>query len=82
VQLDIEMSFAGAEDVMKLVEDLVHSLWKSKLSVTLPRPFKRITYHQAMATYGSDKPDLRLGMEVRLFVLCASNSSRLILVAT
>ncbi len=63
-QLDLEMSFVEREDVMQLIENmmtaLVESVGDKKL---LFKPFKRITFTEAMETYGSDKPDLRYGME-------------------
>ncbi|KAK8214321.1 putative aspartyl-tRNA synthetase [Phyllosticta capitalensis] len=63
-QLDLEMSFAGAEDVMDCIEGLIRRLWSEMLSQTLPLKFPRMTYNEAMAKYGSDKPDIRLGMEI------------------
>ncbi len=63
-QLDLEMSFVEREDVMQLIENmmtaLVETVGDKKL---LFKPFKRITFTEAMETYGSDKPDLRYGME-------------------
>lgn len=59
------MSFAGAEDVMDCIEGLIRRLWSEMLSQTLPLKFPRMTYNEAMAKYGSDKPDIRLGMEAR-----------------
>ncbi|EOD52850.1 putative aspartyl-trna synthetase protein [Neofusicoccum parvum UCRNP2] len=64
-QLDMEMSFATGKDVMKCIEDLVRRLWAELLGVqTLPQKFPRMSYNDAMAKYGSDKPDIRLGMEI------------------
>ncbi|KAK7701970.1 aspartate--tRNA ligase msd1 [Botryosphaeria dothidea] len=64
-QLDLEMSFATGEDVMKCIEDLVRRLWAELLDVkSLPSKFPRMSYSDAMAKYGSDKPDIRLGMEI------------------
>jgi len=64
-QLDIEMSFARQEDVLQLVEDLYSAL---VLAITPHKrifsPFPRLTYDEALARYGSDKPDLRFGMEL------------------
>ena len=57
-QLDIEMSFVDQEDVIELGESLAKEIW-SLIGVDLPTPFPRITYADAMAKYGSDKPDLR-----------------------
>ena len=62
-QLDIEMSFVEEDDVMALAEEVLASLWRLfGHDVTLP--FDRITYADAMARYGSDKPDLRLSLEL------------------
>ncbi|KAL8714631.1 MAG: hypothetical protein Q9220_001579 [cf. Caloplaca sp. 1 TL-2023] len=62
-QLDLEMSFSGADEVMSIIEDMTRSLWSHFLGQNLP-PFPRMRYDQAMAIYGSDKPDLRLGMNI------------------
>ena len=58
------MSFASGEDVMRCIESLVKRLWREMLAIALPSPFPRMTYVQAMAQFGSDKPDTRLGMEI------------------
>ena len=58
------MSFASGSDVMNCVENLVRRLWKETIGVELPTSFPRMTYHAAMAMYGSDKPDTRLGMSI------------------
>ncbi|TLD35560.1 aspartyl-trna synthetase [Venturia nashicola] len=63
-QVDIEMSFATGEQVIGNVERLLQRLWKEMLSVDVPGPFRRMAYNDTMAKYGSDKPDLRLGMEL------------------
>jgi aspartyl-tRNA synthetase len=63
-QLDLEMAFASGEDVMSTIESLISYLWKSLLEVELPSPFPRMSYHEAMSAYGSDKPDVRLGMDI------------------
>ena len=66
-QLDLEMSFATGEDVMFCVESLVKKLWSSALGSALPDDsFPRMTYQQAMASHGSDKPDLRRGFDIRV----------------
>lgn len=64
-QLDIEMSFAAEEDVMAHIESLLKKLWKTSLDIDLPSTFQRMTYQEAMSMYGSDKPDVRLGMEIQ-----------------
>ncbi|KAI9846123.1 MAG: hypothetical protein M1838_001405 [Thelocarpon superellum] len=65
-QLDLEMSFATGEDVMRCVEGLIRTLWNELVgAVSVELPFARLSYDDAMAKYGSDKPDTRLGMEIR-----------------
>lgn len=62
-QLDIEMSFVDQEDVITLMESLVVAMWKT-IGVEVQTPLPRMTYAEAMAKYGSDKPDLRFGLEL------------------
>ena len=62
-QLDIEMSFVEQEDIIELGEELVRSLWQGILGYTIG-DIPRMTYHEAMRRFGSDKPDLRYGMEL------------------
>ncbi|MBM7520187.1 aspartate--tRNA ligase [Nocardioides nitrophenolicus] len=62
-QLDIEMSFVTQDDVIALGEQIVAALWKL-VGVDVPLPLPRMTYAEAMARYGSDKPDLRMGLEL------------------
>ncbi|MFZ5850192.1 MAG: aspartate--tRNA ligase [Actinomycetota bacterium] len=63
-QVDIEMSFVDADDVIDLTEELLDQLWGELAGYRLPRPLPRIPWHEAMARYGSDKPDLRFGCEL------------------
>jgi aspartyl-tRNA synthetase len=63
-QIDLEMSFITREDVIAVAEDLVHRLWSEIAGYELPLPLPRMTYADAMARYGSDKPDLRFGLEL------------------
>ena len=63
-QLDIEMSFVDEADVTGHMEDLVRHMFKSALDVELPASFPRMTYANAMHRYGSDKPDLRIDLEL------------------
>ncbi|MCW6010616.1 aspartate--tRNA ligase [Micromonospora sp. CPCC 205371] len=63
-QLDIEMSFVTQDDVIELGEAIVGALWKETIGYEITRPIPRITWHDAMARYGSDKPDLRYGVEL------------------
>jgi len=62
-QLDIEMSFVEQEDVIEMMEDVITAMWKT-IDVDVQTPLPRITYADAMAKYGSDKPDLRFGLEL------------------
>jgi aspartyl-tRNA synthetase len=62
-QLDIEMSFVDQDDVIALMEDVLAAMWKL-IDVDIPRPIPRMTYADAMARFGSDKPDLRMGLEL------------------
>ncbi|GAA3707965.1 aspartate--tRNA ligase [Terrabacter ginsenosidimutans] len=62
-QLDIEMSFVDQDDIIELGESIIAALWRL-IGVELDAPFQRMTYHEAMARYGSDKPDLRFGNEL------------------
>jgi aspartyl-tRNA synthetase len=58
-QLDMEMAFASEEDVMAETENILKYLWSELLDFKLPSDFPRMSYQEAMASYGSDKPDLR-----------------------
>ena len=62
-QIDAEMSFVAEEDVFTVGEGMMAALWKEILDVDLTLPFPRLSYAEAMAWYGTDKPDLRFGME-------------------
>ncbi len=63
-QLDLEMSFVEREDVFAVVENLVAEIFECCVGVKVQLPLPRISYHEAMLRYGSDKPDLRFGMEI------------------
>ena len=63
-QLDIETSFMTQEDIMRMMESLVRHFFKEVLDAQLPDPIPRLTYAEAMRRYGSDKPDLRIALEL------------------
>ena len=66
-QLDMEMSFVQREDVMQVVEGMISVLFKELKGIELKCPFPRLTWNQAMSRYGSDKPDIRFGLELTDF---------------
>ncbi len=63
-QIDLEMSFVTREDVIAVAEDIVATLWEQLAGYRVPRPLPRMTYADALARYGSDKPDLRFAVEL------------------
>jgi len=63
-QLDVEMSFIERENIMAIIEDLLRTIWKEILGKEIPRPIARMQYDEAMTRYGSDRPDLRFGMQL------------------
>lgn len=63
-QLDMEMSFMSLAEILELNEGLVSHIFQAVKGINLPRPFPRLTYAEAMARYGSDKPDTRFGLEL------------------
>ncbi|MDE2069879.1 MAG: aspartate--tRNA ligase [Gammaproteobacteria bacterium] len=63
-QLDIETSFLDEQGITRIMEGLIRDLFKRVLNVELPDPFPRLTYAEAMRRYGSDKPDLRIPLEL------------------
>lgn len=64
-QLDIEMSFVDQDDIIKVTEEIIGNLFKDVLGVDVPRPIPHMTYRDAMERFGSDKPDLRFGLELK-----------------
>jgi len=66
-QLDLEMSFVEPEDVMQVIEGMICLLFKELKGIELQRPFAKLTYEEAMNRFGSDKPDMRFGLELKDF---------------
>ena len=64
-QIDLEMSFVEREDVMSVIEEMVKKVFRDAIDVEINESFQRLTYHEAMERYGSDKPDLRFGLELK-----------------
>ena len=62
-QIDCEMSFVEQEDVLSIFEGMTQYLFKELLNLDIPMPFPRMSWHEAMKRFGSDKPDTRFGME-------------------
>ena len=63
-QIDVEMSFVDEENIFEIHEELMVKLWKEHLDIDLETPFQRMPYEEAIHKYGSDKPDLRFGLEI------------------
>jgi len=63
-QVDIETSFMSEEQIINITEELIRYVFDDAMGVKLPNPFPRITYQEAMARYGSDKPDMRVTLEI------------------
>lgn len=63
-QVDFEMSFVESKDIMEIAENLVKQLYKDILEINIVEPFPKLKYSEAMRRFGSDKPDLRFGMEL------------------
>lgn len=64
-QIDIEAAFICEEDVYTLIEEMLASIFQKVIGVSLPTPFPRFTYEEAMSRFGTDKPDLRFGLEFK-----------------
>ncbi len=66
-QLDMEMSFTQADDVIGIVEGMIVLLFRELKGIDITRPFQRLTWDEAMSRFGSDKPDIRFGLELQDF---------------
>ena len=64
-QIDLEMSFVDIDDVISINEGFLHTLFQEELQVALPTPFLRLSWFEAMERFGSDKPDMRFGFELK-----------------
>ncbi len=64
-QIDMEMSFVEESDIMEVVEEMIHHLFKEVLDIDISIPFPRMSYIDAMERFGTDKPDTRFGMEIK-----------------
>jgi aspartyl-tRNA synthetase len=74
-QIDLEMSFIDREDIYRLIEGLVSAVWKKTLNHDIPLPLPRITFQEAIDTYGIDKPDRRFQMKLQDLSLTFKDSS-------
>ena len=72
-QIDCEMSFVEMEDVMEVMERLIQKVFKETINVDVTLPLPRLTYKEAMERFGSDKPDLRFGFELKDLKEIAAN---------
>ena len=66
-QLDLEMSFVEPQDVMQVIEGMISVLFRELKGIDLKRPFPKLSYEEAMNRFGSDKPDIRFGLELKDF---------------
>ena len=72
-QVDLEMSFIDREDMYALIEGLLSSVWEETLGEKITTPFLRMPFNDAMNRFGSDKPDMRFGMEIQDFPMSSAN---------
>ncbi len=73
-QVDMEMSFVDRDDVMNITEKYLARVWKEILAMEIEYPFRRLTWRETMSKYGSDKPDLRFGLELESITEVIKNS--------
>lgn len=74
-QIDLELSFVGREEILSLMEAMIEEVFQGVKNIRLPIPFPKLTYEEAMDRYGSDKPDLRFGLEIHDVSSLAAESS-------
>ena len=74
-QVDIEMSFVDQNDVIALIENFTRTVWREVRNMSIEAPFPRISWHDAMTRYGSDKPDTRYDLELCDLSTVLANSS-------
>jgi aspartyl-tRNA synthetase len=73
-QIDMELSFVDMEDVIEINERLIQKIFKEVANVDVKLPIERMPYEEAMSKYGTDKPDLRFGMEINDITDVVKNS--------
>ena len=73
-QIDLEMSYVSKDDVFAVTEGMMAHIFKKTINIDLPRPFPRLPYFEALDRFGSDKPELRFGMELQDFASFVSGS--------
>lgn len=73
-QIDFEMSFVDTDDVLNITEGYIKRLFKETLDIDIPTPLPRYTYREVMERFGSDKPDMRFGMEIKDFSQIVASS--------
>src|SRR5205085_10927303 len=71
-QIDLEMSFVEQEDVFAVCDGMINAIWKDIAGIELPMPIKKMSYDEAMAVYGSDKPDLRVKGDIQIINITES----------
>jgi aspartyl-tRNA synthetase len=74
-QIDVEMSFITQDDILALTERFIATAWKEILGIEVETPFRRMSFHESMNRYGSDKPDIRYGLELVNVSAVAAESS-------
>jgi aspartyl-tRNA synthetase len=64
-QIDLEMSFAGRDEIITLMEGMMKELFKNVMDIEIQTPFQRLSFHESMERFGNDKPDMRFGLELK-----------------